>query len=158
MAIGSESRMFEWDVSKKGSRLRFSTIFAASVAVHVILLITIFGLYAYERASQFALISLEDDPNYTNRIAVADPYLKPLILPPKFYAPKEAKRLDELKKDKPKPEPRADKDAKDAKGTTDGTAPEASSDAKPAPPSDTPLQFGRIEENALRPHLRAVYV
>jgi hypothetical protein len=153
--------MFEQNITpRKQPRLRFPTIFAGSVVLHVVLLGLLFGVFVYRTAGKFALFSFEDGEEDANRykVSMVDAS-KPLVLPPGFYAVKTVKPLDDVRKTekREKARPNEDQKAKKAepgKADGDGKSPEVA-DAQPA--QDETAKFGSIRANALRPHLRAVY-
>jgi TonB family protein len=152
--------MFEQNITpRKQPRLRFPAIFAGSVALHVVLLGLLFGVFVYRTAGKFALFSFEDGAEDANRykVAMVDAS-KPLVLPPGFYAVKSVKPLDEVRKTekREKARPNEDQTAKKpekGKADGDGASPETTDASKP----EENAKFGSIRANALRPHLRAVY-
>lgn len=163
--------MFETNVSQQGSPKRFLPILALSVLAHGAVLALVFGAFVYGTASRFGMFAFEDDPNYVNQYRVTRlDHSKPLVLPRGFYAVKEAKPLEETDKEKPKPEPKKPEPKKPEpkKPEPEKKADPAGDDAEtakkdeppapepPAPVPTAPASFGKIEENALRPHLRNV--
>jgi hypothetical protein len=157
--------MFSWDVTDNRSRSRFRRILAGSVALHVALVVGLFSAYAYRTAWMFGGFRWDDDPAYVNRIQVAKAnHLKPLVLPPGFYAQKSPPPLKEkpAAERKPKPERRREEKPKkvvrEEEPETDVTAKaEAPPAPAPAPKPSGPPQFGAIKENALKVHLKAIY-
>ena len=153
--------MFSWE--PKRNRSRFSTILLGSVLLHAGAVAAIYGVYTYRGALKFGALGLDDDPTYAARFRVASAKnLKPLVLPPSFYAQKKVKSLEEMRKAearKPRPERRVEEKRKKEPVEEAPAAETASADPtpEPAPPSTGPPRFGRIKESALKVHLKAIY-
>lgn len=156
--IGLKTDMFSWEVKKGGTR--FGVLLLVSVLLHAGLVGGLVAGHAYRTALMFGTFRWDDDPNYVNKIQVAKANnLKPLVLPPGFYARRDVKPLEEKKPVEPKPvPPREDKKSKpvEEKPKADVTAP-AETTGTPGPAPSGPPQFGTIRENALRVHLKAIY-
>ena len=139
-------------------RWPFRLTLLGSVALHLVMLLALWGSWMYGVALKFGSIEWDTggEAKYFEKAVMLD-RTKPLYMPSGFYAVEKPPE-EIVKREEPKPEKQPEKSEKetaDEEKTGEETA-DAEKPSEPAKPAGD-MQFGRISGNALKPHIQQVY-